>query len=114
MILTKKRLLELLDETFPAPSPSMKTKVLTPEQFNDWLEYFSHFVDPAQGCICCGDSTVNFVWGYSNGEGQCATCGYPVRVYHRPEIAGVKQETWVRVLQYQPKDLSCEEQDESE
>ena len=45
-------------------------------------------------CISCGRELGGwfgaFSWGIVNGEGKCANCGFPYRLYHRVEVEGVK------------------------
>jgi hypothetical protein len=79
-------------------------------------EYFSHFVNPAEGkCIGCGATLVGdmlasflgratFRWGLAHGEGACRACGYPARAYHR-NVGPIEFVSCV--LQYHPDELGA-------
>ena len=91
---------------------------LTPEDDATLTAYFAHFTpSPGGNCICCetrifGDEIehalgiAHFEWGLMNGEGHCASCEYPARVYHR-NIGPIRFLN--RICQYHPAELVRQE-----
>jgi len=59
------------------------------DELNAYLAGFAR----SEKCLGCGANLCGkglaaallstFTWGIANGEGYCATCGYPARAYHR-------------------------------
>jgi len=88
-------------------------------------DYLSTFVAPRHTqkldgltCIGCGSTLympgvigaligATFTWGLVNGEGHCARCGYPTRMYHRLRGGGADGMASFPV-QYHPDELAAE------
>jgi len=81
-------------------------------------KYLGAFAQPTEDmkCLKCGTVQTGFAaqmlgsgfqWGLRNGEGACATCGWPARGFHNiPDVGTLNM-----VLQYHP-DFVPEDQDE--
>jgi hypothetical protein len=90
-----------------------------PQEVEALDHYFAHFVPPGP-CIKCGHdlgapNTLgnligrgSFVWGITNGEGQCAVggCSWPARAIHR-DVGPIKCLEFV--LQYHPDIVTWDE-----
>lgn len=69
--------------------------------------YSEGFAQPADDgtCLCCG-AYASFTWGLQHGEGSCAKCGWPARMYHFIKTPEGEDKRVVRLLQYHPAIIS--------
>lgn len=71
--------------------------------------YMAGFLPPATDWKCIGCDTKltgifgSFTFGLAHGEGHCASCGYPTRLFHR--FAEGPVQFFKMPLQYHPADL---------
>jgi len=81
------------------------------QKLNDYLE---KFLPPSSECYMCGDPLRgllgSFEMGIAHGEGQCSSCGYPGRIYHKVDGLGTFGNY---VLQYHPNVLELKKRGES-
>lgn len=59
-------------------------------------------------CLNCGKSGT-FTWGLVHGEGHCAECGWPARLYHFVKGTDGNETRIVRLLQYHPDGIRLRE-----
>lgn len=64
-------------------------------------------------CLKCGAPQGGllgvFQWGYANGEGNCAKCGWPARAIHRIKSRDGKElfsRPFESILQYHPDEIT--------